>query len=89
MKIAIKDSSVVGKVVRASRKAQGIRQDDAAGSIGVSENFLGKIERGSDSVQWGKLFQVMEGLGIRVILDVPDDVAALMSSESSRGTGNE
>jgi transcriptional regulator with XRE-family HTH domain len=34
-------------VVRASRKAQKIRQDDAAGSIGVSENFLGKVERGS------------------------------------------
>lgn len=53
-------------MVRASRKAQKIRQDDAAGSIGVSENFLGKIERGSESVQWGKLFQVLEGLGVRV-----------------------
>ena len=52
-----------------------IRQDDAAGSIGVSENFLGKIERGSESVQWGKLFQVLEGLGIRVMVDVPESVA--------------
>ncbi len=63
MKIPIENAAAIGKVVRASRKAQKIRQDDAAGSIGVSENFLGKIERGSESVQWGKLFQVPEGLG--------------------------
>jgi len=84
MKIAIDNAAAIGKVVRASRKAQKIRQDDAAGSIGVSENFLGKIERGSDSVQWGKLFQVLEGLGVRVTVDVPDNVAAYLSAPSSR-----
>jgi len=76
MLIPVETASAVGQIIRASRKAQDIRQDDAAGSIGVSENFLGKVERGSESVQWGKLFQVLEGLGIRVVLDVPDDVAA-------------
>lgn len=68
MKIPIDNVAAIGKVVRANRKAQKIRQDDAAGSIGVSENFLGKIERGSDSVQWGKLFQALEGLGVRVMV---------------------
>ncbi len=76
---AISDPKAIGKVIRASRKAQKIRQDDAAGSIGVSENFLGKIERGSESVHWGKLFQVLEGLGIRVTVDVPDHVAAYLN----------
>ena len=83
MKIPIENAAALGKVVRASRKAQKIRQDDAAGSIGVSENFLGKIERGSNSVQWGKLFQVLEGLGVRVIVDVPDSVAAYLTAPSS------
>ena len=76
MKIAIDNATGIGPVVRACRKAQGIRQDDAAGSIGVSENFLGKIERGGESVHWGKLFQVLDGLGIRVMVDVPESVAA-------------
>ena len=76
MNIPITSASAIGEVVRASRKAQKIRQDDAAGSIGVSENFLGKIERGGETVQWGKLFQVLEGLGIRVMVDVPESVAA-------------
>ena len=43
MKIPVETVEALGQVVRASRKAQKIRQDDAAGSIGVSENFLGKI----------------------------------------------
>jgi transcriptional regulator with XRE-family HTH domain len=83
MKIAIDNAAALGKVVRASRKAQQIRQDDAAGSIGVSENFLGKIERGGESVQWGKLFQVLQGLGIRVVLDVPESVAAYLSTPAN------
>ena len=78
MKIPINSSDALGKVVRASRKAQKIRQDDAAGSIGVSENFLGKVERGSDSVQWGKLFEVLQGLGIRVEVDVPENVGGYL-----------
>lgn len=83
MKIPIDNAAAIGKVVRASRKAQKIRQDDAAGSIGVSENFLGKIERGSESVQWGKLFQVLEGLGVRVLLDVPEGVVAYLNDPAN------
>lgn len=83
MKIPIDNAAAIGKVVRASRKAQKIRQDDAAGSIGVSENFLGKIERGSESVQWGKLFQVLEGLGIRVMVDVPERVATHLNEPAT------
>lgn len=83
MKIPIDNAAALGKVVRASRKAQKIRQDDAAGSIGVSENFLGKIERGSESVQWGKLFQVLEGLGVRVMVDVPEGVAACLPDQAN------
>ena len=74
MKIPISDTSTLGPIVRATRKAQGVRQDDMAGSIGVSENFLGKVERGDASVTWAKLFQVLDGLGIQLIADVPDDI---------------
>jgi hypothetical protein len=51
--------------------------------MGVSENFLGKVERGSESVQWGKLFQVLEGLGVRVMVDVPESVASYMNKPVS------
>ncbi|TBW09162.1 transcriptional regulator [Azotobacter chroococcum] len=80
MRIEIISANDIGPVVRASRKAQSIRQDDAAGSIGVSESFMGKVESGGETVQWGKLFQVLEGLGVRVILDVPDEVVSQLAA---------
>ncbi len=51
MKITLYSAQSLGQVVRALRKAQGMRQDDAAGSLGVGENFLGKVERGGATVQ--------------------------------------
>lgn len=75
MKIDIESPDQVGGLIRASRKAMQIRQDDAAGIIGVSENFLGKVERGGETVQWGKLFQVMQGLGLSITIEVPEQFA--------------
>ncbi len=89
MKLSIDSASSVGKVVRASRKVQNLRQDDAAGSMGVSENFLGKVESGNDSVNWGKLFSVFEGLGIKVELDVPEEVIAFLEKQAKATKPNE
>ena len=73
MKITLTQAGDIGPLVRAVRKAQKLRQDDAAGSIGVSENFLGKVEHGAETAQWNKLFQVLQGLGVRVTLDLPEE----------------
>lgn len=74
MQIVLKNAADLGVLVRQARKAQALRQDDAAGSLGVSENFLGKVERGGETVQWGKLFQVLDGLGVRLIVDLPAEL---------------
>lgn len=81
MPIQVKDASDIAAVVRAARKAQGIRQDDAAGAIGVSENFMVRVENGAEGIQWGKLFQVLAGLGIRVWADLPESATALVAAE--------
>lgn len=75
MKVPLNSAKDLGPVLRAVRKAQNLRQDDMAGSVKVSENFLGKVERGSESVQWGLLFRVLTDLGVRIELDVPDVAA--------------
>jgi transcriptional regulator with XRE-family HTH domain len=87
MKIELVDAHDIGVAVRAARKAQRLRQDDAAGSIGVSESFLGKVEKGAESVHWGKLFQVLEGLGVRVSVDIPDAAGELFASEEIKRRG--
>lgn len=84
MQTTLRNAAELGSLIRLTRKVQNIRQDDAAGSIGVNENFLGKVERGSESVQWGKLFQVLDGLGLRLIVDLPDEVESLPEGHAGR-----
>ena len=35
------------------------------------------------AIQWGKLFQVLEGLGIRVMVDVPESVATYVNDPAN------
>ncbi|KIP86680.1 helix-turn-helix domain-containing protein [Stenotrophomonas sp. CFBP8980] len=81
MKVTLKSHEELGPLVRATRKSQGMRQDDTAEGIGVSENFLAKVERGGGTVQWQKLFQVLTEMGIRVEIDVPDTAMAMLQKQ--------
>ncbi|PLP98483.1 helix-turn-helix domain-containing protein [Cupriavidus pauculus] len=82
MRYTIKKASDIGGVIRAARKGQCLRQDDAAGSVGVSLSFINKAEGGAESVQWGKLFQILEGLGVTVTFDIPDASEELLRIQS-------
>ncbi|MBD8697054.1 helix-turn-helix domain-containing protein [Stenotrophomonas sp. CFBP 13718] len=84
MKIRLHRPEDLGPLVRATRKQQGMRQDYAAEGIGVSENFLAKVERGGGTVQWEKLFTVLTELGLHVVIDVPDAVMASVESKSRK-----
>ncbi|AZG13381.1 helix-turn-helix domain-containing protein [Cupriavidus pauculus] len=78
MQYTLQQASDIGGVIRAARKTANLRQDDAAGAVGVSESFMVKAERGAETVQWGKLFQILQGFGVRVTVDIPDtDLDAL------------
>lgn len=72
MKYRLDSPNQLGELVRATRKHQGLRQDLLADMLGVSENFMGRLENGEVSMQWGKLFKVLELLGIRVTVDLPE-----------------
>ena len=60
----------IGKAVAATRIANGIR----ANELSASHVFVGDLEKGKETVQLGKVLQVLADLGIRVILDLPSDV---------------
>lgn len=87
MKFLLKNYDELGPLVRATRKSQGMRQDDTAEGIGVSENFLAKVERGGGTVQWQKLFQVLTELGIQVEIDVPDAATSLLQRPANKRRG--
>jgi len=76
MQVRIQQVSDVGRAVLAVRKASGVRQDDAAGSAGVSHVFLRELERGKETVQFGRVLQVLQELGIQMVLEIPSEARA-------------
>ncbi|MCU0862420.1 MAG: type II toxin-antitoxin system Y4mF family antitoxin [Planctomycetes bacterium] len=56
----------LGALIRATRKAQGMRQPDLAGACGTSVRFVVELERGKPTAQVGKVLHVLAMLGLRV-----------------------
>lgn len=71
--IAIRDAADIGTLARQLRKRQGIRQDDMAAIIDASHVFLRDVELGKGTVQLGKVLRLLDELGVRVHLEVPED----------------
>jgi len=76
MEIPLGSVQEVGLLVRAARKAERLRQDDAAGAMGVSDVFLWKLEKGAPGVRLEKLLQVFRALGIKLYAEVSDAAAS-------------
>ncbi|HLA42512.1 MAG TPA: hypothetical protein VJZ27_03695 [Aggregatilineales bacterium] len=74
MRIPITQPTELGSLIRATRKSQKLRQDDAAGAIGVSDVFLMRLENGAPGARIDKILQVLNELGIVLYADVPTDV---------------
>jgi HTH-type transcriptional regulator/antitoxin HipB len=60
------DAKTIGKLVRKSRKNQGLTQAEAAGYLNVGTRFLSDLENGKPTVQLEKAMHVLEGLGFKV-----------------------
>ena len=64
-------SDELGRIIRAARRAQGLRQDQLAGAAGVGVRFLSELERGKTTARVGKALAVLEALGCRVRIEPP------------------
>ena len=53
----------IGEIVRSTRKAAGLRQDELAGAAGVGLRFIVDLEAGKPTAQIGKALQVLHALG--------------------------
>lgn len=69
--------SDAGLAVRAHRKASGISQKDLASIVGLSRATLNYLESGRDiEIGAGRLFEVLEVLGIELLLGIEPDPQA-------------
>ena len=65
----------VGRIVRAARRAQGLRQDQLAGAAGVGVRFLVELEAGKATAQIGKALAVLAALGCTLRIETPQGAA--------------
>ncbi|MDE2973408.1 MAG: helix-turn-helix domain-containing protein [Gemmatimonadota bacterium] len=61
----------LGRIIRAARRAQGLRQNQLAGAAGVGVRFLSELERGKSTARVGKALAVLEALGCKVRIEPP------------------
>lgn len=67
---SIKTVAELGRIVSATRIAQGLRATD----LSASHRFVSELERGKETAHIGKVLSVLADLGIQLILEVPPDV---------------
>ena len=58
----------IGAQIRAARRRQALRIDDAASLCGVSVDLLSRLENGKGSVGTDKVLQVLAGLGLELFV---------------------
>ena len=62
--IALKSPRELGMLVRETRKAQGISQEQLAGVANTGVRFVSDLENGKPTVQLDKTIKVLEALGL-------------------------
>lgn len=62
----IRSTKDLGQLVRARRKAHGLRQTEAAALCNVGTRFLSELEGGKPTVELAKVLEVLQGLGLEV-----------------------
>ncbi len=65
--IPVVDMKALGSTLRARRKMLGYTQEDVASMLGFSPRLVGDIERGRETVGFGKVLAYATGLGVDLI----------------------
>ncbi len=66
--IVVRTPEDLGRLVRAQRRASGLRIDDAAALCGVSVDLLSRLENGHSGVSSERLLKVFDGLGLTMLV---------------------
>jgi transcriptional regulator with XRE-family HTH domain len=74
MLVNILSPQQLGLLIRATRRTQKLRLDDAAGTAGVGHVFVREVERGKPTVQLGRVMKLLGELGIELKAEVSDAV---------------
>ncbi|MCI3208161.1 MULTISPECIES: helix-turn-helix transcriptional regulator [Pandoraea] len=81
---AVRSSSELTELLQAFRKQTGLKQSEVATRLGVTQQTISALERNADKVSADRLLQLLNILGVEMILrKVPDDAVAEPPSAQS------
>ena len=84
MKLTLLTVEDAGLAIRALRKQAAIRIDDFALTAQVSKQFMTDLENGKATVQMGKVLALLQSLGVKVVLELPDVAGPAVEAERGR-----
>ena len=71
MQVIVKNTSDISGLVKKLRLKKGLSQEKAAALAGVGRRFFSELERGEkDSLDLGKVLQVLRKFGVKLSLEV-------------------
>ncbi len=70
--IPIRDSAVLGRLIRRVRKQQGLTLETLAGLCGLSIRFLSELENGRETCSLVRVLWVLDALGIELAARPPE-----------------
>lgn len=62
----LRTATDIGQLVRETRKAQGISQEQLAGVAGTGIRLVSDLENGKGTIQVDKMIKVVEALGLGI-----------------------
>jgi HTH-type transcriptional regulator/antitoxin HipB len=63
----IRNIQDVGHLIKQRRKVLGLTQKDLAGLVGIGNRFIVDLERGKETIEFGKTLLVLKMIGIKLI----------------------
>jgi len=70
MELKIKSVQQLGQLGRVLRKSQGLDQTTAGLFSGSAKNFVSQFENGKSSVEIGRVFDLLENLGVELSVNI-------------------
>jgi len=80
----IDGTEALGRLIRASRIAQGFTRDELANATGFSPKFISQVEAGKTTAQFGKVLLLLRELGIQLRAEASFDIPPEALEAASR-----
>jgi len=75
METIIRDPLELGRLVSQTRSDLGLRQSDIHSHTKLATRFIGEVEHGKETAQIGKVMDMLESLGLELIVRLKPDEA--------------